>query len=98
MCIDHIPQFLMIGVKHDDRTSRLDMEGARGVEDGVVHDLDDAGVGDGAVFLEVDGRTTHHRGFEEGEFGCHVGGVGFGGILLGCGVCHCEGGVEVLFW
>ena len=62
------------------------MEGARRVEEGVFDELDNAGVGDGRFFLQVDGRAPVDGRFEKGDLGGH-----FDWICRFGWVCHADG-------
>lgn len=72
----NVPELLVVGAEEDDDAVGLGVEGGRGVEDGLLHDLGDALLADGqvlgqgvvgaAVLDEVEDRV--------GADGRHVGG------------------------
>lgn len=65
--VGHVPQLFVVLVQQDDGTGGLDMERARSMEKGVLDELDNADIGNGGIFPEVDGRAANDGCFEKGE-------------------------------
>jgi len=78
MVMDHVPELVVVLVQQDDRAGGLDGESGGTVEDGMLDDLFDAGVGDGGLLLDVDVGTAEESSVEEGGYGGHADGIGFG--------------------
>lgn len=78
MVMDHVPEFVVVLVQQDDCAGGLDGESGGAVEDGMLDNFFDAGVGDGGLFLDVDVGAAEESSVEEGGFGGHAEGVGFG--------------------
>ena len=74
--VGKVPQLLVIMTEKDDGAGGLDVERTGGVENGVLDELDDAGVGDGRFLLDGDGGATMDGCFEEVVFASEADGVG----------------------
>lgn len=81
--IDNIPQLVVVLVEKDNSAGRLDVERAGSVENRMLDELDDTGVGNGGFFLGGDGRATMNGCVEEAGLGSHA-------DWAGC-ICHLEG-------
>lgn len=56
----------MLVVEEHNGAAGLDVEGAGGVQDGVLDNLDDAVLGDGGFGFDLDDGAAHDGGVEEG--------------------------------
>lgn len=68
-----VPQLLVLGLEQDHHAGTLRVEAAGNMEDRVLDNLLDAGVGDGRAVLELVVGAALHHGVEE-RLGGHVGG------------------------
>ena len=78
MAVDHVPELVVVAVQQDDRAGGLHGESGGTVEDGMLDDLLDAGVGDGGLLLDVDVGAAEESSVEEEGIGAHADGNGFG--------------------
>ena len=72
----------MVLVEKDNSAGRLNVERAGSVENRMLDELDDAGVGNGGFFLGGDGRATIKGRVEKVGLGSHA-------DWAGC-TCHLE--------
>ncbi len=70
--IDDIPQLVVVLVEKDNSAGRLDVERAGCVENRMLDELDDTGVGNGGLFLGCDGRATMKGCVEKAGLGSHA--------------------------
>lgn len=72
MLVGHVPQLFVVFMQQDDGAGGLHVERAGGVEQRVLDELDDTGVGNGGFFLQLDGGAADDGGLEERDFGSHA--------------------------